>query len=96
MSTDPVVIVGLARTPMGAFQGAFSSISAPELGSAAIKAAMAEAKVDAASIDQVVMGCVLSAGQGQAPARQAALGADRMTRLRQALSISRSQAVWKA
>jgi len=76
MSTDPVVIVGLARTPMGAFQGAFSSISAPELGSAAIKAAMAEAKVDAASIDQVVMGCVLSAGQGQAPARQAALGAD--------------------
>jgi acetyl-CoA C-acetyltransferase len=61
---------------MGAFQGAFSSVSAPELGSAAIKAAMAEAKVDTAAVDQVVMGCVLPAGQGQAPARQAALGAD--------------------
>ncbi len=76
MSADAVVIVGLARTPMGAFQGAFSSVSAPELGSAAIKAAMAEAKVDTAAVDQVVMGCVLPAGQGQAPARQAALGAD--------------------
>lgn len=74
--SDPVVIVGLARTPMGAFQGAFSSVTAPQLGSAAIKAAMAEAKVDPSNVDQVLMGCVLPAGQGQAPARQAALGAD--------------------
>lgn len=73
--SDPVVIVGLARTPMGAFQGAFSSVTAPQLGSAAIKAAMGEAKVDPAHVDQVLMGCVLPAGQGQAPARQAALGA---------------------
>lgn len=73
--SDPVVIVGLARTPMGAFQGAFSSVTAPQLGSAAIKAAMEEAKVDPAHVDQVLMGCVLPAGQGQAPARQAALGA---------------------
>ena len=72
MSSDSVVIVGLARTPMGAFQGAFSSVTAPQLGSAAIKAAMEEAKVDAKDVDQVVMGCVLPAGQGQAPARQAA------------------------
>ena len=61
---------------MGAFQGAFSSVSAPELGAAAIKAAMSEAKVEGSDIDQVIMGCVLPAGQGQAPARQAALGAD--------------------
>ena len=76
MSIDPVVIIGLARTPMGAFQGAFSSVSAPELGAVAIKAAMSEAKVEGSDIDQVIMGCVLPAGQGQAPARQAALGAD--------------------
>ena len=76
MSTDPVVIIGLARTPMGAFQGAFSTVSAPELGAVAIKAAMSEAKVEGSDIEQVIMGCVLPAGQGQAPARQAALGAD--------------------
>ncbi len=76
MSSDSVVIVGLARTPMGAFQGAFSTVTAPQLGSAAIKAAMAEANVAPEDVDQVVMGCVLPAGQGQAPARQAALGAD--------------------
>jgi len=76
MSIDPVVIVGLARTPMGAFQGAFSSVTAPQLGAAAIKAAMDEAKVEGSAVDQVIMGCVLPAGQGQAPARQAALGAD--------------------
>ena len=76
MSTDPVVIIGLARTPMGAFQGAFSTISAPELGAVAIKAAMSEANIEGSDIDQVIMGCVLPAGQGQAPARQAALGAD--------------------
>ena len=76
MSTDPVVIISLARTPMGAFQGAFSTVSAPELGAVAIKAAMSEAKVEGSDIEQVIMGCVLPAGQGQAPARQAALGAD--------------------
>jgi len=73
--SDPVVIVGMARTPMGAFQGAFSSVSAPELGAAAIKAAVDEAGVTVDSVEQSVMGCVLPAGQGQAPARQAAIKA---------------------
>lgn len=73
--TDPVVIIGMARTPMGAFQGAFSSVSAPDLGAAAIKAAVAEAGIDADKVEQSVMGCVLPAGQGQAPARQAAIKA---------------------
>ena len=73
--SDSVVIVGLARTPMGAFQGAFSSVSAPHLGAAAIKAAVAEAGVDADKVEQTIMGCVLPAGQGQAPARQAAIHA---------------------
>ena len=72
---DPVVIVGLARTPMGAFQGAFSSVTAPQLGAAAIKAALEESGVDAGKVEQTLMGCVLPAGQGQAPARQAAIGA---------------------
>ncbi|RKQ69685.1 acetyl-CoA C-acetyltransferase [Litorimonas taeanensis] len=72
---DPVVIVGMARTPMGAFQGAFSSVSAPELGAAAIKAAMTESGVKAEAVEQTLMGCVLPAGQGQAPARQAAIKA---------------------
>ena len=76
MSSDSVVIVGMARTPMGAFQGAFSNVSAPALGAAAIKAAMNEAGVDGAAVEQTIMGCVLPAGQGQAPARQAAIGAD--------------------
>lgn len=72
---DPVVIVGLARTPMGAFQGAFSSVSAPDLGATAIKAAMAEAGIAPKDVEQTLMGCVLPAGQGQAPARQAAIKA---------------------
>ena len=71
-ANDPVVIVGMARTPMGAFQGAFSTVSAPDLGGAAIEAALAESGVDGEAVEQVIMGCVLSAGQGQAPARQAA------------------------
>ena len=74
-SSDPVVIVGIKRTPMGAFMGSLSSVTAPELGATAIKAAMSEAGVDADKVEQTVMGCVLPAGQGQAPARQAALGA---------------------
>ena len=74
-SLDPVVIVGMARTPMGAFQGAFATVSAPLLGAAAIKAAIEEAGVAASAVEQTVMGCVLPAGQGQAPARQAAIHA---------------------
>jgi len=74
--SDPVVIVGMARTAMGGMQGCFSALSAPQLGAAAIKAAVAEAGVSGTDINEVLMGCVLPAGVGQAPARQAALGAD--------------------
>jgi acetyl-CoA C-acetyltransferase len=73
MSTDPVVILSARRTPIGAFQGAFASVTAPQLGAAAIKAALADSGIAAAEIDDVILGCVLSAGIGQAPARQAAL-----------------------
>ncbi len=73
--TDPIVIVGAARTPMGGFQGDLAGAQAPELGAAAISAALAGAGLDAASVEEVVMGCVLPAGLRQAPARQAALGA---------------------
>ena len=73
MSSEPVVIVAAQRTPIGAFQGVLSGAKAPELGAAAIAAAVANSGVDAADIDQVLMGCVLAAGLGQAPARQAAL-----------------------
>lgn len=72
---DPVVIVGMARTPMGGFQGDFSSVTAPELGAAAIAAAVSRAGLNSDDVQEVIMGCVLPAGQGQAPARQAALGA---------------------
>jgi acetyl-CoA C-acetyltransferase len=75
MQDDPVVIVGAARTPMGAFQGDFRNVAAPELGAAAIKAAVERAGIKAEDVQEVIMGNVLSAGQGQAPARQAALGA---------------------
>ena len=74
MNPDPVVILAARRTPVGAFQGAFTTVTAPQLGAAAIKAAVADAGVDASQIDEVIMGCVLSAGIGQAPARQAAMG----------------------
>ena len=70
-----VVIISAKRTPVGAFQGDLSSVSASQLGSIAIKAVLEKTKVDLNSIDEVIMGNVLSAGQGQAPARQAALGA---------------------
>lgn len=70
-----IVVVGIARTPMGAFQGALSSLSAVALGALAIKAALLDARVNPESVDEVLMGCVLTAGLGQAPARQAALGA---------------------
>src|SRR6516225_5735571 len=72
---DPIVIVSVARTPMAAFQGDFSSLTAPQLGAVAIKAAVERAGVKPELIDEAIMGCVLPAGQGQAPARQAALGA---------------------
>ncbi len=74
-TTDPVVITGFARTPMGGFQGALAGASATELGSAAVKAAVARSGVSPDAIGMIFMGCVLPAGLGQAPARQAALGA---------------------
>src|SRR5207344_2027669 len=75
MQNDPVVIVSAARTPMGAFQGELKSFAAPELGAAAIRAAVERAKVRPEDVQEAIMGCVLPAGLGQAPARQAALGA---------------------
>ena len=75
MMDDPIVIVGMARTPMGGFQGALKDARAPELGSAAIEAALGRAGVAADEVDEVIMGNILSAGQGQAPARQASIGA---------------------
>ncbi|MEX0970223.1 MAG: acetyl-CoA C-acyltransferase [Paracoccaceae bacterium] len=69
--TDPIVILGAARTPMGGLMGALSPLSAAELGGAAIAAALERAAVDGAQVDELLMGCVLPAGQGQAPARQA-------------------------
>jgi acetyl-CoA C-acetyltransferase len=75
MKTDPIVIVSAARTPMGAFQGDLKGFTAPELGAAAIRAAVERAKLKPDEVQEVLMGCVLPAGQGQAPARQAALGA---------------------
>jgi acetyl-CoA C-acetyltransferase len=71
---SPIVIAGAARTPMGSFQGCLSGASAPQLGANAIKAAMERAGIAPDEVDEVFMGCVLPAGQGQAPARQAALG----------------------
>jgi len=75
MKTDPIVIVSAARTPMGGFQGELKSFAAPELGAAAIRAAVERARLRPEDVQEAIMGCVLPAGQGQAPARQAALGA---------------------
>ena len=75
MIPDPVVIISYARTPIGGFQGALAGASATELGAAAVKAAVERAGVAADAVEQIFMGCVLPAGLGQAPARQAALGA---------------------
>ncbi|MBM3390362.1 MAG: acetyl-CoA C-acyltransferase [Betaproteobacteria bacterium] len=72
---DPIVIVSAARTPMGGFQGDFASLTCAQLGAVAIKAAVARAGIRPEQVEEVVMGCVLPAGQGQAPARQASLGA---------------------
>tara|TARA_B000000460_G_C21511128_1_gene391100 strand:- start:104 stop:1291 length:1188 start_codon:yes stop_codon:yes gene_type:complete len=75
MTDDPIVVVGAARTPIGGFQGVLTGASAPHLGASAIEAALERSGVAVDTIDEVLMGCVLAAGQGQAPARQAALGA---------------------
>ncbi|MEM7567110.1 MAG: acetyl-CoA C-acyltransferase [Pseudomonadota bacterium] len=70
--TEAIAIVGAKRTPMGGFQGELAPLSAPTLGGHAIRAALDDAGLDGADVDEVLMGCVLPAGQGQAPARQAA------------------------
>jgi acetyl-CoA C-acetyltransferase len=75
MLNDPIVIVSAARTPMGAFQGELKDFTAPQLGAAAIRAAVERARIRPEQVEEVIMGCVLPAGQGQAPARQASLGA---------------------
>jgi acetyl-CoA C-acetyltransferase len=72
---DPVVIVSAARTPIGAFQGALAGLTATELGAAAVQAAVRRAGIDPAILDEAILGCILTAGLGQAPARQAALAA---------------------
>jgi acetyl-CoA C-acetyltransferase len=71
-----IVIVGAKRTPIGSFQGQFASVSCAQLGAAAIAGAVEQAGIDTSAVDEVIMGCVLPAGQGQAPARQAAIFAD--------------------
>jgi acetyl-CoA C-acetyltransferase len=75
MSQDPIVIVEALRTPLGAFQGELKRLSAPELGASAIRGILSLSEIDREHIDEVLMGCVLTAGVGQAPARQAALAA---------------------
>lgn len=75
MSHDPIVIVSYARTPLGAFQGALSEVSATKLGAVAIESAVERSGIPAHEVDEVIMGLVLAAGLGQAPARQASIGA---------------------
>ncbi len=75
MNEDPIVIVGAKRTPMGGYLGSLEAVSAADLGATAIRAALEQGGVAAETVDEVLMGCVLPAGQGQAPARQAALAA---------------------
>src|SRR6476659_2734674 len=75
MNDDPIVIVGAARTPMGGFQGDFASLAASDLGARGIKATVQRAGTQPADVDKTIFGCVLPAGQGQAPARQASIKA---------------------
>ncbi|WP_373474413.1 acetyl-CoA C-acyltransferase [Sphingorhabdus sp.] len=75
MNTDPVVILSYARTPMGGMQGVFADVAATDLGATAVRAAVERSGVDGAAIERIYMGCVLPAGLGQAPARQAAIKA---------------------
>jgi acetyl-CoA C-acetyltransferase len=74
--TEQIYLIGARRTPIGAFQGVLTGMTAPQLGSAALRAALADSRVPPEQIDEVILGCVLPAGLGQAPARQASLGAD--------------------
>jgi acetyl-CoA C-acetyltransferase len=73
--TEQIFVIGARRTPIGAFQGVLTAVSSPQLGAAALKAALADSRVPVEQIDEVILGCVLPAGLGQAPARQASLGA---------------------
>src|SRR5580658_10134456 len=75
MKLEEVVIVATRRTPIGAFQGVFAPVAAPALAAAAIRATLADANVKPEEVDEVLLGCVLSAGVGQAPARQASIAA---------------------
>jgi len=75
MSQSPIVIAAARRTPIGSFQGTLSALASPELGAAAMRAALADAGLEPGEVSEVIMGCVLPAGLGQAPARQAALAA---------------------
>ncbi len=75
MNQSPIVIAAARRTPIGSFQGALSALATPELGAAAMRAALADAGLEPGEVSEVIMGCVLPAGLGQAPARQAALAA---------------------
>src|SRR5687767_15849895 len=75
MATDPIVILSTARTPMGSMQGSLADASATDLGATAVRAAVERSGVSGDDIDRIYMGCVLPAGLGQAPARQAALKA---------------------
>jgi len=75
MKQDPVVVAGYARTPIGCLNGVFSTVKSTELGAIAVRSAVARAAIAPTAVEQILMGCVLSAGLGQAPARQAALGA---------------------
>ena len=76
MSQDNIVIVSAKRTPIGSFQGDLSSLKATDLGSAVLKKNLEDAKINANNIDEVIIGCVLPAGLGQAPARQVSIGAN--------------------
>jgi acetyl-CoA C-acetyltransferase len=87
-TTDPIVILSYARTPMGSFQGALAGASATELGATAVKAAVERAGISGDQVDKVFMGNVLPAGLGQAPARQAALGAG-LPRSAEAVTINK-------
>ena len=69
--SDSIVVVGMARTPLGGLQGALADLTASELGASAIRAAIERSQLSADAVDETIMGCVLPAGQGQAPARQA-------------------------
>ncbi|MET0387372.1 MAG: acetyl-CoA C-acyltransferase [Polyangiales bacterium] len=88
MSSDPIVIASYARTPMGGFQGSLASVKSTDLGAAAVKAAVQRAGLSGDQVDRIYMGCVLPAGLGQAPARQAALAAG-LSRSVQATTVNK-------